>query len=191
MPKYLKHDTENQTGWHSGKDQGWLDSCGVEGQERRVHVDKHSRSTQRRQFSGWTRKHNKAGNCGPLQSPHGYVDKACRMANRYTANRRTWKWTKNSFSTCSTWQFSTATSCCLHVVGRNLTQRFSTRPCQGDAGKCWAWTPTIQGCRETCPCICEHWQIGYTKQQALEEPQPDQEAMSRVFRARCNVNGEV
>ena len=43
----------------------------MEGWERCVHVDKHSRSTQRKQFSGWTRKCNKAGNCGRLQLPHG------------------------------------------------------------------------------------------------------------------------
>jgi len=73
----------------------------------------------------------------------------------------------------------------------NLTQRFLTRPCQGDAGKGWARTPTIEGCRETCPCLCEHYQIRYTPQQALAGPKPDQEAMSRVFRARCNANGEV
>ena len=30
----------------------------------------------------------------------GYVDKADRMANSYTASRRTWKWTKKLFSTC-------------------------------------------------------------------------------------------
>ena len=73
----------------------------------------------------------------------------------------------------------------------NLTQRFLTHPCQGDAGKGWAWTPTIQGCRETCPCICEHYQIRYTPQQALARLQPDQEAMLHVFRAKCNANGEV
>jgi len=33
--------------------------------------------------------------------------------------------------------------------------------------------------------------IRYTPQQALAGPQPDQEAMSRVFGARCNANGEV
>ena len=49
-------DTETQMGWYSGKDQGWTDSCGVEGQERCWHVDKHSRSTQLMQFSGWSYK---------------------------------------------------------------------------------------------------------------------------------------
>jgi hypothetical protein len=31
----------------------------------------------------------------------------------------------------------------------------------------------------------------HTPQQTLAGPQPDQEAMSRMFRARCKANGEV
>jgi len=68
----------------------------------------------------------------------GYVDKADRMANSYTASRRTLKWTKKLFSpvrhdNCQQ----------LHLAvyvwwEENLTQRFSTYPCQGDAGKGWA-----------------------------------------------------
>jgi len=41
-------------------------SCGVERQERRVPPEKHSRSTQRRQFLRWTRESHKAGNFGGL-----------------------------------------------------------------------------------------------------------------------------
>jgi hypothetical protein len=48
----------------------------------------------------------------------GYVDKADRMATSYMATHQTWKWTKKLISTCWTWQFSTFTSFCLHVLGR-------------------------------------------------------------------------
>jgi len=30
----------------------------------------------------------------------GHVDNSDRLANSYTASRKTWKWTKSSFSTC-------------------------------------------------------------------------------------------
>jgi hypothetical protein len=35
----------------------------------------------------------------------GYVDKGERMANSYSNNRRTWKWTKKLSSICLTWPF--------------------------------------------------------------------------------------
>ena len=65
----------------------------------------------------------------------GYVNKANRMANSSTASCRTWKGTrKNSFSTCLTWQFSTVTSCCLHVVGRKSHTEIFNSPL---SGRCW------------------------------------------------------
>jgi hypothetical protein len=45
---------------------------------------------------------------------------------------------KSSFSTCWTWPLSTVTPFYIHVVGKILTQRFSTRPYQRDAGTGWA-----------------------------------------------------
>ena len=121
----------------------------------------------------------------------GYVDKADRMANSCTASRRTWKWTKKLFFHLLDMTILNSYILLSTCGGKKISQRFSTHPCQGDAGKGWARTPTIQGCRETCPCLCEHYQIRYMPQQALAGPKPDQEAMSRVFRARCNANGEV
>jgi len=121
----------------------------------------------------------------------GCVDKADRMANGYTSSHRTWKWTKKLFFHLLDMTILNTYILLSTCGGKKISQRFSTHPCQGDAGKGWAQTPTIQGCRETCPCICEHYQIGYTPQQALAGMKPDQEAMSRVFRARCNANGDV
>jgi hypothetical protein len=105
------------------KDQGWPDSCGVEGQERRGHVDKHSRSTQRRQFSGWTWKRNKASNCGRLQSPHGLCRQADRMANIYMASRRTRKWIKKLFF--HLWDMAILNSCILLSTcgGKKISHR--------------------------------------------------------------------
>ena len=86
----------------------------------------------------------------------GYVDKADRMANSYTASRRTWKWTKKLFFHLLDIAVLNSYILLSTCGGKKISHRLSTHPCQGDAGKGWASTPTIQGCRETCPCICEN-----------------------------------
>jgi hypothetical protein len=48
----------------------------------------------------------------------GFADKSDRMVNSYGTARRTWKWTKNYFSTFQTGPFSMPTYCTSHVAGK-------------------------------------------------------------------------
>ena len=69
----------------------------------------------------------------------GYVDKADRMANSYTASRRTWKWTKKLFfHVLDMTILNSFILLCTCGGKKNLTQRFSIHPCQGDVGMGWA-----------------------------------------------------
>jgi hypothetical protein len=66
----------------------------------------------------------------------GYVDKADRMANSYTASRRTWMWTTLFFNLLDLAilnSYILFSSC-----GEKISQRFSTRPHQRNAGTGWA-----------------------------------------------------
>jgi len=76
----------------------------------------------------------------------GHVDNADRMANSYKASRQTWKWTKNSFSTCWTWPLSTVTSFYLHVVGRKSHTEIFDSPL---SERCWH----ILGMSHDHPCL--------------------------------------
>ena len=62
----------------------------------------------------------------------GYVDNTDRMANSYTASRRTWKWTKKLFFHLL--DLTIVNSYIFMRWEENLTQRFSTHPYQRDAG---------------------------------------------------------
>jgi len=68
----------------------------VEGQERRGHVDIHDPQSE----GNFRDEHGNAikpAIVADYNRHMGYVDKADRMANSYTASRRTWKWTKKLF----------------------------------------------------------------------------------------------
>jgi hypothetical protein len=116
----------------------------------------------------------------------GYVDKANRLANSYTASRGTWKWTKKTlFPPVKTWPFSTVTSCCLHVERRKSHIEIFYSPL---SGRCWHglhMNPNHPGLYEDLP------SADRIHDTTSNGPQPDQEVMSHVFSARCNANGKV
>ena len=93
-----------------------------EGTRETCAADKHSRSTHRRQVSRWKREPDKAGDLADYNRHIGHVDNEDRMANSYTANRWTWKWTKKLFfSTRWTWPFTTFSHFFLMWWEENLT----------------------------------------------------------------------
>ena len=95
-------DTKTQMGWYSGKDQGgvtavvWRDKRDVcmltdihDPPSGGIFREEHGNAIKQAIVADYSRH-------------IGYVHKADRMAKSYVASRRTWKWTKNSFSTCLT-----------------------------------------------------------------------------------------
>ena len=79
----------------------------------------------------------------------GYVDKGDRMANSYSINRRTWKWTKKLF-----FHLFDLTILNSHILfsslgGKKISQRFSEYPNVEFIGTGWAWTECAQASRKT------------------------------------------
>jgi hypothetical protein len=82
--------------WHSSKDQGWLDSYGVEGKESRVPPDIHDPPRE----GNYSDEHGntiKQVTVADYNRRMGHVENADRMANSYTASHRMSKWTKKLF----------------------------------------------------------------------------------------------
>jgi len=80
----------------------------------------------------------------------GHVDNSERLANSYMASRRTWKWRKLFFHLLD---LATVNSYILlsSCGGKKISQRFSSRPYQRDAGTVWACATTIHACGKTSP----------------------------------------
>ena len=96
MQIYLKHKTLRlKRGDIQVRTGGDLTAV-VEGQERCVHVDIHNPPSE---GNFWDEHGNaiKLAVVADYNCHVGYVNKADRMANSYTASRRTWKWTKKLF----------------------------------------------------------------------------------------------
>ena len=97
MPKDLKPKILRlKCGDIQVKDQGWLDVCGVEGQERCVPPDIHDPLRE----GNYRDEHGNAIKPAIVTDYNrhmGHVDNSDRLANSYTASRRTWKWTKKFF----------------------------------------------------------------------------------------------
>jgi len=122
----------------------------------------------------------------------GYVDKADRMANSYMASHRTWKWTKKLFFHLLDMTILNSYISLSTCGGKKISHReFRLTLVREMLARAGHEPRPSRAVGRTCPCICEHYQTRYTTQQALAGSKPDQEAMSRVFRARCNENGEV
>ena len=64
----------------------------------------------------------------------GHVHNSDRLANSYTASRRTWKWTKKLFFHLLDLAIVTVTSFYLHVVGRKFHTEISVSPL---SERCW------------------------------------------------------
>jgi len=69
----------------------------------------------------------------------GYVGNTERMANSYMARRRTWKWTRSSFSTCWTWPLPKVTSFYFQTLGRKSHTEIFDSPL---SERCWHWLGT-------------------------------------------------
>ena len=67
-----------------------------------------------------------------------HVDNAGRMANSYTASRRTWKWTKKLFFNLLDLAIVSSYILLSLCGGKKISHRFSARPYQTDAGTSWA-----------------------------------------------------
>ena len=77
--------------WHSSKDQGWLDSCGVGGREMCASWQTFTIQPEKAAIA------IKPAIVLDYNHHMGHVDNAARMANGYMASCRTWKWTKMLF----------------------------------------------------------------------------------------------
>jgi hypothetical protein len=119
-------DTETETGWHSSKDQGWLDSCGVEGWETCPSWRTYTNHPDKAFFAKNTLE---PAIVSDYNCHMGYIDKADRMASSYMATHQTWKWTKKLFfhllDLAILNSYILLSSC---VGNKNLTYRFLTGP---------------------------------------------------------------
>jgi len=126
-------------------------SYGVVGQERRVPPARHSRSTQRRKLSRWTRKAIKPAVLANYDRHMGHVANdqwpiAARLTVEHDREQRSFFFLRVRLGYSQ--QLNTSVFIWMEEY---LNQRFSFYPYQRGAGTGWVWALTIHACRETSP----------------------------------------
>ena len=120
-----------------------------------------------------------------------HADNADRMANSYTASRRTWKWTKKAFfPPVGPGHCQQLRPLIFMWWEENLTQRFSAHPYQRSAGTGWGGDeprPSMPLKRPT-PSATNTGRLDTRHSKAWSESHAT--AMSRVFSERRDANGD-
>jgi hypothetical protein len=78
-----------------------------------------------------------------------YIDKRDRMANSYSMNCRTWKWTKKLFFHVFDLTILNSHILFSSLVGKKISHRFSEYPTVEFIGTGWAWTECAKASRKT------------------------------------------